>query len=366
LVDPFIEEIFLDSEQDKIYLNHQKFGKCSTDIRLNSDEIAALKTHIKLESKKRLDEEISSLIHVINNKYFNCRFSIDLYPSHWKNLSFDIRKMNKKLLTLFDLIRFETLNPIVASFLILSYLLRINITIAGEVNSGKTTLLNAIDMLAPKEFRRIYVEETIETIEIQEGFGHQLKYIVQPEILNENNKEKEIYKLLHRSGDIIILGEILSKLETKALFHCLSAGLKGLQTTHASSIESLLNRWIIHFNIEKSCLNDTGLIIIMKKVGNKRIIFSISQVSFDLETDKIKISTFFQYKPQGNWGIVDKLSTSKLFHDIRNLIKIDIDHALSILNSYFITNLTNEGHILENFIQVYWKLKNDVPEIGGV
>ena len=69
---------------------------------------------------------------------------------------------------------------------------------------------------------------------------------------------------------MIILGEILSKLETVALFHCLSAGLRGFQTTHASSIQGLINRWLIHFQIDKTCLNDLDIIVMMRKIGNKR------------------------------------------------------------------------------------------------
>ncbi|MHA1919354.1 MAG: hypothetical protein ACTSWX_06390, partial [Promethearchaeota archaeon] len=181
LCDPFIEEIFQDSNESNIYIDHTKYGRCITCIKLDPLEFDALKTHLILESKQRLDEQHPSIVHFMNNLFFNCRFSIDISPSHWRNIALDIRKLNKMIFTLSDLIDFHTLSIEMASFLVFCILFRKNITIAGEVNSGKTTLLNALDLYVPSHFRKIYIEETIETLEYPSGYGHQLKYLVSPE-----------------------------------------------------------------------------------------------------------------------------------------------------------------------------------------
>lgn len=194
-----------------------------------------------------------------------------------------------------DLIRLNTINHEIASFLIFLVYFKINITIFGEVNSGKTTLLNAIDLFIPSTYRKIYLEENIESLDIFEKITHQLKFKVEPETSRKDNKQKQIYNLLHRSGDFIILGEILSKLETNAMFHCLSAGLKGLQTTHASSINGLLNRWIIHYKINPSCLNDLGIIVFMKKLDSRRIVQSIYQVVYNSKIKEVKIILIYNY-----------------------------------------------------------------------
>ncbi|GAI81075.1 unnamed protein product, partial [marine sediment metagenome] len=53
LIDDQIEEIFLDSPKEKVYINHQKFGRCRTDIKLNLKDIERLKTFLRLYSGRR-------------------------------------------------------------------------------------------------------------------------------------------------------------------------------------------------------------------------------------------------------------------------------------------------------------------------
>ena len=68
MIDDFIEEIFLDSPNDFIYINHQKYGRCRTFIKFSSEEIERIKTFLRLYSGLRLDFLNPSIKHVIKNK----------------------------------------------------------------------------------------------------------------------------------------------------------------------------------------------------------------------------------------------------------------------------------------------------------
>lgn len=352
LQDEMIEEIFMDELNSPLYFNHQKFGRLESDIILTISEVEAIKTYVCLESRKRLDFEVPSIMHVFQSKYTYARVSLDVYPSHWKNISIDIRNLKKRQLTIFDLIELKTMNVDIATFILFLVFTGINITIAGEVNSGKTTLLNAIDLYVPLNYRKIYVEENIETLFNNDNNSHQLKYIVQPESLDRFGKQKQIYKLLHRSGDFIILGEVLSNLETHAMFHCFSAGLRGIQTTHASSIDGLINRWLYHYKINPSCLNDLGVIIFIKKVGNRRFIHSINQLVYypgknevkrvklyhydiykqDWEQDRDKIHNFFSNKYKLNF-ILKVESLQFIFKKIKQFFENSSNKSGNNINS---------------------------------
>ena len=76
LIDDFIEEIFLDSPHEAIYINHQRFGRCRTDIQFSSKEIKRLKTLLRIYSGKRLDYVNPSIKLVINNKYFYLKYAV--------------------------------------------------------------------------------------------------------------------------------------------------------------------------------------------------------------------------------------------------------------------------------------------------
>ncbi|MHA1719580.1 MAG: ATPase, T2SS/T4P/T4SS family [Promethearchaeota archaeon] len=372
LVDPSIEEIFLDSKEECLYLNHQTFGRCRTEIHLQLQEIEALKTHLRLESKRRFDQLQSSLIHVINNEFFHCRFSFDQSPSHWKNFALDIRKMNKEIFTLVDLIKFKTLSVKMAVFLVFCILNQINLTIAGEINSGKTTLLNALDLFIPNEYRKIYVEETIETLDMPGNRSHQLKFIVEPDANGENkSKEKEIYKLLHRSGDFIILGEILNRNETQALFQCLSAGLRGLQTTHALNMSGLINRWVIHYRIDKNCLNDLGIILIMKKIKKRRIILSINEVNYISQNNQTKIKPVFSYDPINRaWNQNISVIDLKIFKEINTYIHLPdskYEEISSIIEKIILNELKKETpQVFSPFEDYFTELQKIEIMLGDV
>ena len=338
LIDDFVEEIFLDSPSDKIYVNHQKFGRCRTDIKFSLNELERLKTLLRIYSGRRLDFTNPSIKVVLKNEYFNCRFAIDVDPIQVYKFALDIRKLNKNVLNIQDLLKSGTLNSEVAAFLYFLILHRINITATGETDTGKTTLINALDLLAPKEFRKVYVENVIESLNELEYDKHQLKYQVdsfQDDINNYPSKHSQIKNLLHRSPDLIYLGEILTKEEAEAMFHCLSAGLKGFQTIHSNSVTSLINRILYHFKIEFSCLNDLGVIIFLKKSRNRRYIFSICEINPKEKVLNNIIIPIFKFDPKiKQWLKLENFCDLKVITEILEYEFYKEDELITLIEIY--------------------------------
>ncbi len=309
LADENIEECFLDSPQDVIYLDHKIYGRCRTNIRLNETELESFKSLSKIISKKRLETNFPSLKYSLN--LFGCQFriAIDIGPVNLNDLSLSIRRPRKMGWNLSELIQNSTITIELAAFLLWCAQNKINITVTGETDTGKTTLINAIDKLMPLNLRRIYIEDVKESLPRNYN-AHQV-FFQASDSEEAKSKSRLIISLLHRSPDFVYLGEILTQEEAQAMFHALSVGLKGVQTIHAQSIESLVNRWIFHFKINPSSLQNLGLIVLMKNLGPKRVVTEITEILVQGETiDLVKI-VFFDAK-MNRW-----IYTKKLFDSIK-------------------------------------------------
>jgi hypothetical protein len=241
-----------------------------------------------------------------------------------------------------------------AAFLYFNVLRKRNITITGETDTGKTTLINALDLLTPKEFRKIYVENVTESLK-QLDFGkHQLKYQVdsiEENLTHQYSKSNIIKTLLHRTPDIIYLGEILTKEESEAMFHCLAAGLKGFQTIHGNSLNSLINRFLHHFKIAEPCLFDLDLLIFMKKDKNKRRVHSIAEINKEGFKEKNYFDSIFIFNPfSKTWKLSKPLFETKTLIDIKRYEDLNIKRFNAYIEIYNeIFSVLSKIEPLDNF-----------------
>ncbi|MCK5305024.1 MAG: type II/IV secretion system ATPase subunit, partial [Candidatus Heimdallarchaeota archaeon] len=266
-LDDGVNEIYMDQMNAPIYIDHRIFGRCNTEIVLEEEEIRSLLTRLKLEHPITVTTKKPSLKIEFKTNDFHMRISMDFPPLSPNGPTFNIRKFHRNPLRMVDLIELKTLPSFIAAYLVEVVNNRKNITVIGEPNSGKTTLANAIDLYTPKHWRKIAIEDAIESINQTELGYKQLSIQVDSFESNRSlyTKTSEILKLLHRSPDWIYLGEIQSSEHTKAMFEALNAGLKGIQTAHSDSVEKILRRWENLHKISVTDFLSLETIIIMKR-----------------------------------------------------------------------------------------------------
>ncbi|MFW9806978.1 MAG: ATPase, T2SS/T4P/T4SS family, partial [Candidatus Thorarchaeota archaeon] len=243
ILDDSVEEIYLDRPEVPIYFDHQKNGRCITKVTFHENEVPKIVTLIRSESNLHLDRSNPSLKMNFQIHDAILRFSASVPPLSPDGLHLEIRRAKNIPFSVRDLINNNTLAPEAAAILLLAVSCRFNITLTGGPGTGKTTLLNALDMTTPKWWRKIYIEDAIESRE--QRLHHQVRFRVDP--IDEQSvrfrKSDEIIKCLHRSPDYLILGEIQTAEHSQALFQAITAGLRTIQTCHSDSASSLISRW---------------------------------------------------------------------------------------------------------------------------
>lgn len=344
LLDENIEEIFVDSPDSFIYIHHVEFQHCITPFFLKDDEIQMIMSRLRFETNRNLNDLFPSLKCVLKNSCFYARFNADVKPLNPNGFSLDIRRLNRKFFNIFELFAMKTLNAEILAFLIFCVQARMNLTITGRTDTGKTTLLNALDMLYPEHLRKIYVEDEIETVNQDPAVYHQLKF----QVSDKQTKSDLIKNVLHRSPEVLILGEILTREETEALFHCISTGMKGLHTIHANGTKSLITRFLVHFGIDITCLEDLDFILMLEKfeTGERKVI-EISELVLNEEANRISVNVITCYNTKSDeWSPID-YSASKKIQDFLKKSKFDSNSFDEYLNT--IKNLIFKHANSENF-----------------
>jgi flagellar protein FlaI len=293
-LDRSVTEFYADSPDSPLYLDHAHHGRCESIIYLTERERKAIETHMDTFKGYTLDFSTPSLKNELEISGTKLRISLDLAPLAVNSFALDVRKLNSSSLTLKDLIIRNVISTESAAFLLAVLEYGANVTIVGETGTGKTTLLNALDESLDPRLRRIYIEDAVETRDLI-GMGyHQMKLKVDPfERASDafRTKTVEIVKILHRSPDLVILGEIQSSEHSQAFFHALSSGIRGMQTFHASSPEQAIRRWIENHRISKTSLLDLDIIVQMirpARLGSERHVSRISVIVEESNEPRIR------------------------------------------------------------------------------
>ena len=301
LLDDQVEEFFLDKPSTYIYLNHTQWGRCRSSVTLSGRDVERIVTHLKAESGRSVDYEHPSLKCELITPSFHVRASVDLPPLAVDGPALDFRKLRKKFWTLPELVANGTLTSELAAYLIFCLFRRRNITVVGEPNTGKTTLVNALDLCTPPHWRKVYVEDVTESLSQANLGKHQLRLRVDPLESGRKSftKSLEVLKLLHRSPDIVVLSEIQTPEHTRALFQALGAGVRGLQTCHASTIDGLLRRWTLHHGIHPVNILDLDILVLMKllQVEGREFRRVVKVCEVEPQGDGFKLVDVFSWVP---------------------------------------------------------------------
>ncbi len=240
------------------------------------------------------------------------RLNAIIPPLSLKGPVLTIRKFNKKLENIDDLLRNGSLTVNMARFLEAAVMAKLNIVISGGTGTGKTTLLNILSGFLGDDERIITIEDAAELN------LHQRHVIsLETRLTNyEGEGEVTIRDLVRNSlrmrPDRIIVGEVRGK-EAFDMMQAMNTGHEGsLTTLHANNPIDAINRLetmilMNEMEIPVSAIrgyieNAIDIVIQIDRLSDgKRKITSISEVA-GMEDGNILLKDIFTFKQTGVSG----------------------------------------------------------------
>ena len=240
------------------------------------------------------------------------RLNAIIPPLSLKGPVLTIRKFNKKLENIDDLLRNGSLTVNMARFLEAAVMAKLNIVISGGTGTGKTTLLNILSGFLGDDERIITIEDAAELN------LHQRHVIsLETRLTNyEGEGEVTIRDLVRNSlrmrPDRIIVGEVRGK-EAFDMMQAMNTGHEGsLTTLHANNPIDAINRLetmilMNEMEIPVSAVrgyieNAIDIVIQIDRLSDgKRKITSISEVA-GMEDGNILLKDIFTFKQTGVSG----------------------------------------------------------------
>lgn len=239
LDDPAITEVMVNG-RDNIFI--EKGGKVSrADIRFESEE-DLLKIINDIVSS--VNREVNESKPIVDARLADgSRVNVVMPPISLVGPVVTIRKFPDKPMDFEDLIRFGSITPEVAGFLIDLVRAKYNIFISGGTGSGKTSFLNALSGHIPGHERVITIEDSAE-LQIQN-----VENLISLETRNANVEGKgavpmrELIKTsLRMRPERIVVGEVRGA-EALDMLQAMNTGHDGsLSTGHANSTNDMLSR----------------------------------------------------------------------------------------------------------------------------
>ena len=292
LKDQNISEIMVNAP-DEIYIsiNGQIMPDKSISFINNDHIMRTIKKMIKT-TNINLNDNKSITVHLEDGSILNAIFP----PISSKGPILTIKKHNKALSTIDDLLKIGSLTPYMARFLNAAVLAKLNIIICGSTSSGKTSLLNALGNLIDPNARVITVENVSELKIKKNNIIH----------LNPINNEDLITDSLKMFPDTLIIGEI-DKTNTMQTMNIMldNNNINVLTTILSSDVIETINKFetigYVESNLSSKSMRDKlynaiDLIINIKELSDhKRKITSICEFNKNKDNE-IVLKEIFAYK----------------------------------------------------------------------
>lgn len=250
----------------------------------NIEEVLTVFNRVLSGTDKELNTQKKSSIEVSRTN--NDRITITI-PNYSINYSLNIRRFKGFIPNEENMRSSGTLNDELIDLLDIIVDSELNIGIGGKMGEGKTTLINYLLTLIKDVKERVCVISSVDETDTLRTLKNNDIIIYNVDETHGFTFSDAFIKALRSKSDRIVVPESRDK-EFKQIYKANIQISGNMFTAHARSNETFMNACVDMYNYDNTYSNLDGLknmiakgmdiIIIMKKIGNKIIIKSISEV----------------------------------------------------------------------------------------
>ena len=216
--------------------------------------------------------------------------------------NFTIRKFAETPMSIVELVSFGSLDYVMAAYLSLVIGEGLNVFVSGETASGKTTLLNALNVFMHLDAKVVSIEDTPE---LQVPHPNWIQEVTRAPKPGEEGAGVGMFDLLkaalRQRPNEILIGEIRGE-EGLIAFGAMQTGHACMATFHASSVEKLIQRLTgSPINVPKTYVDNLNVVVIQTavtlpngKLGRRAV--SINEiVGYDSANDAFSFVEVFKW-----------------------------------------------------------------------
>ena len=275
LQDEKVQDIMVNGPigQTPIFLVHQDYGDCVTNIIPSREDSDSWATKLRLLSGRPLDEANPVLDTDLSIPGARSRVSVITTPLSPVGLSFALRRHRDSPWTLPLFIQQKMLTPLASA--VLSFVIDGGraLLFAGTRGSGKTSLLGAALIEIMRTHRIITIEDTLEIpVDAMRAMGYNIQPMkVRAALMSGGNEfaaDEGIRTSLRMGDSSLIVGEIRS-VEAKALFEAMRIGALAnvvAGTIHGAHPYAVFDRIVNDLGVPKTSFKAVDLIIVSNPV----------------------------------------------------------------------------------------------------
>ena len=303
-----VTDVYIDSEDSPIYIEHAKFGICHTLFRYNRDLLMRAFRNIVLSEQGKKFDDMHPIVDVVVKRH-SMRCHLQRPPATFKELQGALRIMQEEPFTYPQYLFFRSFSPFFCGYDDVLVTLGSSEAVLGLKGVGKTAFTSAkIAAIGTK--KRIIPIQDIEEIPVRafrkRGFhigAAKVKSSVGEDV-GAPTGELDLVAManaLLRMGDAaLIINEIRSRVAVQGVINLLNTqpGVFLLYNLHAESLRDVQDRLELVFGIPGASMYATDRYSFLKKIrfGRKGRVYRVLGYSFESDPEHRKFEEVFKFR----------------------------------------------------------------------